>query len=161
MKEKGFVTSALLYGILSVYIVLVVGTKSVIGNRKLASDKIKQSAIDDVQYLETDLNCFTTEDNGNGDSTVYIKEYTCSEKNVFIPEKDKGGNVITTIGPEAFKDKNIETITIKPNIKDIYCNAFNGNDNIYFIIKGTINPNETPCKPNTKWGATDFSIRYD
>ena len=43
--NKGFITSALLYGILSLFLVLVLSTVATIGNRKIAIDKIKQSAI--------------------------------------------------------------------------------------------------------------------
>ena len=41
MNQKGFITSALLYGILSLFLVLVLGTISILGNRKLANDKIE------------------------------------------------------------------------------------------------------------------------
>lgn len=167
MKERGFVTSALLYGILSVYIVLVVGTISVIGNRKMANDKIKQSAIDDVQNIETAATCFDTANNGSGDTDVKITNYKChtTVKNVFIPEKDSSGNKITVIGPEAFKNKNVMSVIIKSNITGINCNAFNGNSNVLFIIKGslpaTITPSGVTCNSETRWGAQTSSIRRD
>lgn len=167
MKDKGFVTSALLYGILSVYIVLVVGTISVIGNRKLANDKIKQSALDDVQNIETSAACFETESNSVNDTDVKITNYKCqdTEKNVFIPEKDSYGNKITLIGPEAFKNKGISSVTIKSNIIGINCNAFIGNNNVFFIIKGNmpsiITPSGVTCDSNSRWGATSSSVRQD
>lgn len=167
MGKKGFITSALLYGILSVYIVLVVGTISIIGNRKLANDKIKQSALDDVQNIETPIECFDTVDNDTGDNEVTITNYKCNQdvQNVFIPRKDSNGNTITVIGSEAFKDKGIKSVTIKPNITGIYCNAFNGNSNVLFIIKGNIptviTPSGVTCNENSRWGATNSSIRQD
>ena len=49
MNNRGFVTSALLYGILSLFLVLILGTLSVISNRKLASDRLKESALIDAE----------------------------------------------------------------------------------------------------------------
>ena len=60
MNKKGFITSALLYGILSLFLILILGTVSILGNRKLSNDKIKESALDDVQTLTTNPDCFTT-----------------------------------------------------------------------------------------------------
>ena len=45
MNNKGFITSALLYGILSLFLILVLETVSILGNRKLANDKIKESVL--------------------------------------------------------------------------------------------------------------------
>lgn len=177
MNKKGFVTSALLYGILSVYIVLVVGTVSIIGNRKLATDKIKQSALDDVQNIETNANCFNFNDS-EGTITGYRIATGCTEleKNVSIPEKIRGV-VVTTIGSEAFRNADIETVTIKSNVKDIYYNAFNGTSNVLFIIKGNMPTYKLPdstyeCVTTQaevqgrkilceNWGASDSSIRQD
>jgi len=167
MRKKGFVTSALLYGILSLYIVLVVGTVSIIGNRKLANDKIKQSALDDVQYLETDLGCFEIENKGNNENI--IKNYrtkaedgcTTLQKNVFIPERDKYGNEITAIGANAFKNKALESVTIKSNIKEIDCNAFAGTSDVLFIIKGNMPAGSDTCTSGTRWGALNSSVRQD
>ena len=167
MRDKGFVTSALLYGILSVYIVLVLGTISIMGNRKLANDKIKQSALDDVQNIETSAACFETESNDVNDTDVKITNYKCQTtvKNVFIPEKDSDGNKITIIGQEAFKNKGISSVIIKSNIIGINCNAFIGNNNVLFIMKGNmptvITPSGVTCDTATRWGATNSSVRKD
>ena len=50
MKKNGFISSALLYGILSLFIVLMLSSLAILGNRKIAIDKIKTSAIDDVSH---------------------------------------------------------------------------------------------------------------
>ena len=158
MKQKGFVTSALLYGILSLFLVLILGTISIIGNRKIANDKIKQSALDDVQNLTTDESCFNF-DAVTGIITGYHIENTECTKTVFIPE-EIGGTKVTKIGPEAFANKNNENlinVTIKNDIK-IANTAFKGNDNILFIFKGS-SPQRTD--DGTLWGATNSSIRID
>ena len=163
MNKKGFVTSALLYGILSVYIVLVVGTVSIIGNRKLATDKIKQSALDDVQNIETNANCF--EFNAEkGMITKYRTATGCTslEKNVSIPGKIRG-TIVTAIGSKAFQNAGVETVTLKSNVIEIYCDAFSGNTNVLFITKGNMPSTITSgsCPQNSRWGATDSSIRQD
>jgi len=50
MKKNGFISSALLYGILSLFIVLMLSSLAILGNRKITIDKIKTSAIDDVSH---------------------------------------------------------------------------------------------------------------
>ena len=70
MNKKGFVTSALLYGILSLFLILILGTVAIIGNRKITNDKVKQSALDDVQSLTTDESCFTTMPNDGDNLTI-------------------------------------------------------------------------------------------
>lgn len=135
MHKNGFVTSALLYGILSLFLVLILGTVSVLGNRKLATDKIKSSALDDVQDLTTPSSCFefkdvtvqvwkTESDDENAGETVLqqvkiITDYhdDC-DKTVFIPEYREGLSVYG-IGSGAFKNKNLKNVTIKDNIKII------------------------------------------
>ena len=149
MNEKGFVTSALLYGILSVFLVLILGTISIIGNRKLAIDKIKQSALDDVQNLTTDISCFVVV---NGTITNYNEDQLCT-KTVFIPNDPS----ITKIGDEAFKNKNLINITIDSNITEISNNAFEGNNNILFIFK---NKSDLVINEN-HWGAQNASVRID
>lgn len=156
MNRKGFVTSALLYGILSLFLVLILGTIAIAGNRKITNDKLKQSALDDVQNLTTDISCFSGEiSNGN---LITIMEYDPNNneeictKTVFVPK------TVTSIGPEAFKDKNIINITFK-TVPMIDETAFNGNDNVLFIFKGT-SP-QIAKDSNTLWGAINSSIRID
>ena len=85
MKKIGFVTSALLYGILSLFLILVLETVSILGNRKLANDKIKESVLNDVQTLTTNPTCFTVETNSRNNLTITNYSDTC-DKTVFIPE---------------------------------------------------------------------------
>lgn len=162
MNNKGFVTSALLYGILSLFIVLVLGTVSILANRKLANDKIKESALDDVQQLTTDESCFTTISKSVEDpytsgrrNTLTITGYSDScDKTVFIPETINGLEV-DEIGSDAFKGKSLINITIKENITSIGTNAFSGNDGIVFYIKSDSAISGSP------WGATNSTIHLD
>ena len=152
MKQKGFITSALLYGILSLFLVLILGTISIIANRKLANDKIKQSALDDVQNLTTDESCFIVE---NDTIVGYNDEENLCTKTVFIP-KTINNIAIKKIGSEAFSNKNLKNVTINSNIEVIEDNAFEGNNNMLFIFKN----NNIEIDEN-HWGAQDASVRID
>lgn len=170
MNKKGFVTSALLYGVLSLFLIFILGTVAVIGNRKLTNDKIKRSALDDTQMLTTDESCFTTIPNegtinsAESDSLTITDYNTSCSKTVFIPEKISG-SLVSQIGKSAFKNKGIINITIKSNIKTIYYDAFEGNDNVLFILKSdkpaTGVPEGGSPIEGTIWGATNSSIRQD
>lgn len=152
--NKGFITSALLYGILSLFLILVLGTVSILGNRKLANDKIKQSALEDAQKLTTDETCFTTSTNSRGNLTITDYNATC-DKTVFVPEIIDG-KTVDAIGSSAFSNKNLINITIKSNIKEIAETAFTGNQGIVFYIKATSDQIlESP------WGAVDATIHWD
>lgn len=164
MDEKGFVTSALLYGVLSLFLVLLLGTVAVIGNRKITNDKIKQSALDDVQNLTTPDNCFTFTLNDRDNYTIIGYDNNCP-KTVYIPEKT-GGYIVDEIGENAFSNKSIENVTIKSNITRISYNAFTGNGinkPLLFIIKGSL-PSEVGGEGTTSfsgWGASNYNVRYD
>ncbi len=157
MKKNGFVTSALLYGILSLFLLLILGTISIIGSRKLTNDKIKQSALDDVQDLKTDLSCFTI-DIDNKTITGYNFE-KCT-KTVFIPNDSK----VTKIGERAFaKDSEsheLKNVTIYSNIEEIADDAFKDQEKITFILKnpkgGIINKIKT-----NQFGAINSTYRID
>ena len=154
MNKKGFITSALLYGILSLFLLLVLGTVSILGNRKLANDKIKESALDDVQNLTTNPECFTTEINSRNNITITSYDDSC-DKTVFIPET-LNGSVVDAIGAGAFSEKKLINVTIKSNIKEIDETAFNGNDGLIFYIKTTSDQIlESP------WGATNATVHWD
>lgn len=154
MNKKGFITSALLYGILSLFLLLVLGTVSILGNRKLANDKIKESALDDVQHITTNPTCFTTTSNSRGNLTITGYDATC-DKTVFIPE-NLNGRTVDAIGAGAFNNKNLINVTIKTNIVEIDNTAFNGNDGIVFYIKApTGQISESP------WGATNSTVHWD
>ena len=79
MKKNGFITSALLYGILSLFLILILGTVSILANRKLANDKIKESVLNDVQKIETSPRCFQTD----------ISEYAEREREVLAAHKSQ------------------------------------------------------------------------
>ena len=166
MNKKGFITSALLYGILSLFLVLVLGTVSILGNRKLANDKIKESALDDVQRLTTNPTCFTTTTNSRGNLTITAYNNSC-DKTVFIPETING-QTVDAIDAYAFQNQKLINVTIKPNIKEIYVNAFTGNDEIIFYIKTTSNEiigtgtqEEVNAAVGTAWGAKDATVHWD
>lgn len=166
MNQKGFITSALLYGILSLFLILVLGTVSILGNRKLANDKIKQSALDDVQTLTTDPTCFETTENSNGNLTITGYKDEC-DKTVFIPES-LNGKEVDTIGANAFNNKKLINITIKPNIKEIHVTAFTNNDGMVFYIKTTSenivgigSKEEIENAVGTSWGAKNATVHWD
>ena len=46
MQKNGFISSALLYGMLTLFLVVMMGTLAVLGNRKMAMDKLKAERID-------------------------------------------------------------------------------------------------------------------
>lgn len=166
MQKNGFITSALLYGILSLFLILVLGTVSILGNRKLANDKIKESALDDVQELTTDPKCFKTETNERDNLTITSYDDSC-DKTVFIPET-LNSQVVDAIGPNAFADKKLINITIKPNIKEIDATAFNKNDGMVFYMKttsdqivGTGSDQDINEAIGTAWGATNATVHWD
>lgn len=153
MKKNGFVTSALLYGILSLFLVLVLGTISILANRKLDNDKIKESALDDVQRLSTDASYFTYVQNSRGN--LSITGYNGSELTVFIPDTING-IVVDSIGAGAFLNKNLINVTIRSNIIEIASDAFSGNDEVVFFIKkieGSI--------MGAPWGANNATVHWN
>lgn len=166
MNKKAFITSALLYGILSLFLLLVLGTVSILGNRKLANDKIKESALDDAQNLTTDPSCFTFTTNDRGNLTITAYDSSC-DKTVFIPETFNG-TAVDAIGAYAFSNMDLINVTIKSNIVEIYTNAFNGNDEIIFYIKTTSDQitetgtdEEIASTVGTAWGAKDATVHWD
>ena len=166
MNKKAFITSALLYGILSLFLLLILGTVTVLSNRKLANDKIKESALDDAQNLTTDPSCFTFTTNDRGNLTITAYDSSC-DKTVFIPET-YNGVVVDAIGAYAFSNMDLINVTIKSNIVEIYTNAFNGNDEMIFYIKTTSDQiaeagtvDEITNNINTGWGAKDATVHWD
>ncbi|MBR3199382.1 MAG: leucine-rich repeat protein [Bacilli bacterium] len=168
MKNKGFVTSALLYGILSVFIVLLLSTVAITGNRKLATDKIKQSALDDVQDLTTDETCFTTEPYTYNDKSGYYKitgyDWENCPMTVFIPKNAK----IVRIESYAFsavEGKNLINVTIPGTISEIGDDAFSNNSGVIFIIKNkNIDldlPDQNDVDEGEVWGASDSTYRLE
>ena len=168
MKKNGFITSALLYGILSLFLILILGTVSILANRKLANDKIKESVLNDVQKIKTSPSCFETETSNLDNNNLQITGYdsTC-EKTVYIPEEIYG-QTVDSIGPNAFANKEIINITMQNNIKQIYVNAFTNNDNIIFYIrntsdqiKGVGTDEDIENAAGTTWGAKDATVYWD
>jgi len=136
MNRKGFATSALLYGLLTTFIVLIISIISVIINNELINKKIKKSALDDVEELKTEISCFEVD--FNEDNTLNIKSYDSScPKTVFIPKKIYGKKV-TTIGDKAFESCGITNVNIDNNITGIWATAFLNNNDVRFTIKGKI-----------------------
>ena len=50
MKKNGFISSALLYGMLALFLVVMMSTLAILGNRKLSMDKLKENALNNIQY---------------------------------------------------------------------------------------------------------------
>ena len=152
MNKKGFVTSALLYGILSLFLVLMLGTLSVISNRKLSSDRLKESALNDVENLKTDETCFVIDDEC---TITNYNEDKCG-KVVYIDQENikKCNNI--KIGNNSFHNISNGYIYIKSKIQ-IEDNAFIGNNNVTFI---SINiGTENDGTKGTIWGATSSYLK--
>ena len=119
MNKKGFVTSALLYGILSLFFVLILGTLSIISNRKLASDRLKESALADVQNLDTDISCFDIDN-----CIISYYDYDKCEKDVYIGKKVIGNCPELSISDGVFESGT--TVYYKANHVNINENLFYG-----------------------------------
>ena len=52
MQKNGFITSALLYGMLSLFLVLMLGSLAILSNRKFSMDKLKEASINDTNKNE-------------------------------------------------------------------------------------------------------------
>ncbi len=50
MKQNGFISSALLYGMLALFLVIMTSTLAILGNQKLGMDKLKENALNDIEY---------------------------------------------------------------------------------------------------------------
>ena len=48
MRKNGFITSALLYGILALFLVLMLSSLAILANRKMSMDNLKEAALEDV-----------------------------------------------------------------------------------------------------------------
>ena len=156
MSEKGFVASALLYGILSLFLVLILGTLSVISNRKLASDRLKESALIDVEDLKTDENCFEF-DIDETENTCTITGYDSNCGNlVYIDEKKINKCHLTGIQYNSFSGISDGYVYIKSYI-EIDEKAFSGNENVTFITVGFKTSNDG--KNGTIWGATNSYLK--
>lgn len=168
MKQNGFITSALLYGILSLFLILILGTVSILANRKLANDKIKESVLNDVQKIETSPRCFETETSDLDSNNLQITGYdsTC-EKTVYIP-KTIYGQTVDSIGPNAFANKNLINVTIEDTVKQIHVTAFSNNNDMEFYIRNTSDnikgigtDEEIENASGTTWGATNATVHWD
>ena len=168
MKKNGFITSALLYGILSLFLILILGTVSILANRKLANDKIKESVLNDVQKIKTSPSCFETETSNLDSNNLQITGYdsTC-EKTVYIPAEIYG-RTVDSVGANAFANKRLINVTIPNTIKQIHVTAFNNNDDMEFYIrntsdqiKGVGTDEEIENAAGTTWGAKDATVHWD
>ena len=160
MNKKGFVTSALLYGILSLFLVLMLGTLSVISSRKLANDRLKESAINDVQDLDTKKDCFTM----NGCNIIGYNKDTCGNT-IAIDINNFKNCYNITIEDNSITGISRGNVYIKSKIKEeandgvivIKDDAFKGNVNITFIV----NQQDIEEKTGEIWGATNSVIKRE
>ncbi len=162
MKNKGFVTSALLYGILSVFIVLLLSTVAITGNRKLAVDRLKQSALDDVQNLTTDEECFILVPDSGKYAIAGYKWEGCP-RTVFIPKNSKIFKIKTNAFSKA--GESLINITIPGTISEIEENAFAENSGMIFIIKNKnadlALPDQNDIDEGIVWGAEKSTYRLE
>ena len=153
MDNKGFVTSALLYGILSLFLILILGTLSVITNRKLAHDRLKESALNDVQNLKTDESCFTIDDLT---CTITGYDYTKCGNTIFIDKTNIQKCNLKKIGQASFTNISNGYVYIKSDI-EIDEKAFEGNTNVTFIKVGIKTENDGT--KGTIWGAENSYLK--
>ena len=147
MNEKGFVTSALLYGILILFFVLVLGTLSVISNRKLATDRLKESALIEVENLKTNESCFSIDQN-----TCRITGYDASSCGTVVFIDKNNIRQCDLSGIDRIQGVSNGYVYIRSNV-DISSGAFSENSNVTFI---TVNLGTSEDgKSGTFWGATN------
>lgn len=153
MNQKGFVTSALLYGILSLFLVLILGTLSVISNRKLATDRLKESALNDVEDLKTLESCFTIDS-----STCTITGYDADVcgKVVFIDKKNI--KQCSLSGISSITGVSNGYVYIRSNI-NVDQNAFYGNNNVTFITVNRGTSDDGRTSGGVVWGATNSYLK--
>ena len=53
MKKNGFIASSRLYGMLALFLVIMISTLAVFANNKINMDKLKQKAFNDIE-IEND-----------------------------------------------------------------------------------------------------------
>lgn len=56
MNKNGFIASSLLYGMLALFLVLMISTLYIFGNNKISMDKLKETALEKVGNVSTELN---------------------------------------------------------------------------------------------------------
>lgn len=49
MEKNGFIASSLLYGMLALFLVIMISTLAVFANNKINMDKLKQKAFNDIE----------------------------------------------------------------------------------------------------------------
>lgn len=161
MKEKGFITSALLYGILSLFFILILGTLSAVSSRKLSINRLKESALIDVEKLKTSESCFDINKGGTTcsinsyhsecGSTIFINRNnisSCETKKIIIKNDSVKG---ISNGYVYIKGKKDEI--------EIEQNAFIGNDNVTFITSGLDTDKDGTLSENDLWGATNSYLK--
>ena len=71
MRKNGFIASALLYGMLVLFLVIMLSTLYILANNKMSMDKLKENALDNVEN-----NYYICENSSHDklDDTLYTKE---------------------------------------------------------------------------------------
>ena len=52
MKQNGFIASALLYGMLALFLMLMLSTLYILANNKVTMDKLKEKALEIVEKMK-------------------------------------------------------------------------------------------------------------
>lgn len=94
MKKNGFITSALLYGMLALFLVLMLGSLAILSNRKLSMDKLKQASIADTKVKEAEIEEPKL-------AYDYINQYVSYNNGGYIYRGNNPNNYITFNGEEA------------------------------------------------------------
>ena len=78
MNKNGFITSALLYGILALFLMLMLGSLAVLANRKISMDNLKEAALNDVGSISGVSTAYNIWDSTHLEETFGYLEGTAS-----------------------------------------------------------------------------------
>ena len=145
MKKNGFITSALLYGMLALFLVLMLGSLAILSSRKLSMDKLKQASIADTKAGDEEV------ETESALAYDYINQYVNYNNGGYIYRGNNPNNYITFNGEEA----GWRIISVEPDhtLKIISVTEENQAYNTY-------EPNESEDFDPIEWGARNSLNLY-
>ena len=143
MKKNGFITSALLYGMLALFLVLMLGSLAILSNRKLSMDKLKEASIADTKAGDEEV------ETESALAYDYINQYVNYNNGGYIYRGNNPNNYIT------FNGSTWRIVSIEPDhtLKIISETAENQAYNTY-------EPNEGEDFDPIEWGARNSLNLY-
>lgn len=80
--NRGFISSALLYGILVIFLVIMLSTIAILGSRKLSIDKLKENALENSdESYSANNNVYAWYDTGIAPKTIDENKYSWTDQN--------------------------------------------------------------------------------